>query len=186
MSLPRPSPLQNLPSDELDGVDEATWLDVIHKMDEVYSRLVADEIELEEKNTQLEHSQQFIFSLLSAMSDVLIACNEDGLIEETNAALRELVGLSGGPAARHAGAGPAGRRPERAALAAGDAPLRLARRRGGGDQPARRRRPARAGGPELHAAPRQRGPGAWAACWWAGRWANSSAPTASCAMRTTR
>jgi len=94
MPLPRPSPLQALPPDELEGVDEATWLDVIHKMDEVYSKLVADEVELEEKNAQLEQSQQFIFSLLSAMSDVLIACNQDGLIEETNAALCELVGLS--------------------------------------------------------------------------------------------
>ena len=94
MPLPRPSPLQHLPSEELEGVDEATWLDVIHKMDEVYSKLVADEVELEEKNAQLEQSQQFIFSLLSAMSDVLIACNQDGLIEETNAALCELVGRS--------------------------------------------------------------------------------------------
>jgi len=94
MPLPRPSPLQALPPEELEGVDEATWLDVIHKMDEVYSKLVADEVELEEKNAQLEQSQQFIFSLLSAMSDVLIACNQDGLIEETNAALCELVGLS--------------------------------------------------------------------------------------------
>jgi two-component system sensor histidine kinase HupT/HoxJ len=75
-------------------VDEATWLDVIHKMDEVYSKLVSDEVELEEKNAQLEQSQQFIFSLLSAMSDVLIACNQEGLIEETNVALRELVGRS--------------------------------------------------------------------------------------------
>ena len=94
MSIPPPSPLQQLPTIELEGVDEATWLDVIHKMDEVYSKLVADEIELEEKNAQLEQSQQFIFSLLSAMSDVLIACNQDGLIEETNAALCELVGRS--------------------------------------------------------------------------------------------
>jgi two-component system, NtrC family, sensor histidine kinase HupT/HoxJ len=93
-SPPRPSPISQLPAGELDGVDEATWLDVIQKMDEVYSRLVADETELEEKNAQLERSQQFIFSLLSAMSDVLIACNADGLIEETNAALRELVGCS--------------------------------------------------------------------------------------------
>jgi two-component system, NtrC family, sensor histidine kinase HupT/HoxJ len=92
MPARHPSPLQHLPAGELEGVDEATWLDVIHKMDEVYSRLVADETELEEKNVQLEQSQQFIFSLLSAMSDVLIACNEDGLIEETNAALCELVG----------------------------------------------------------------------------------------------
>ncbi|OIQ73048.1 C4-dicarboxylate transport sensor protein DctB [mine drainage metagenome] len=80
------------PANELEGVGEATWLDVIHKMEEVYSELVADEIELEEKNAQLELSQQFIFSLLTAMSDVLIACNQDGLIEETNAALCELVG----------------------------------------------------------------------------------------------
>ncbi len=94
MPVPPASPLQHLSVDALDGVDEATWLDVIHKMDEVYSKLVTDEIELEEKNAQLEQSQQFIFSLLSAMSDVLIACSQDGLIEETNAALCELVGGS--------------------------------------------------------------------------------------------
>ena len=94
MPVPPPSPLQHLSVDALEGVDETTWMDVIHKMDEVYSKLVSDEIELEEKNTQLEQSQQFIFSLLSAMSDVLIACSQDGLIEETNAALCELVGRS--------------------------------------------------------------------------------------------
>ena len=92
MATTPPSPLPHLPLGELEGVDEATWLDVIQKMDEVYSKLVSDEVELEEKNAQLEQSQQFIFSLLSAMSDVLIACNQDGVIEETNAALCELVG----------------------------------------------------------------------------------------------
>ncbi len=80
-----------LPAD-LPGVDESTWMDVIHKMDEVYTKLVADEIALEEKNAELEQSQQFIFGLLTAMSDVLLACNQDGLIEETNRALCELVG----------------------------------------------------------------------------------------------
>ncbi|MFO1328919.1 MAG: ATP-binding protein [Rubrivivax sp.] len=87
-----------------EGVSEETWLDVIRKMDEVYSQLVTDEIALEEKNAELERSQQFIFSLLSAMSDVLIACDEQGRIEETNPALRDLVGqadadLRGSPAA---------------------------------------------------------------------------------------
>ena len=76
-----------------DGIDEAMWMDVIHKMDEVYSQLVSDEIILQEKNEQLESSQQFIFSVLSSMSDVLLACNRAGEIEETNVALRELVGL---------------------------------------------------------------------------------------------
>lgn len=75
----------------LDGIDEGTWMDVIQKMDEVYSQLVQDEVALEEKNQELERSQQFIFSLLSAMSDVLIACNQIGEIEETNSALCELV-----------------------------------------------------------------------------------------------
>ena len=77
----------------IDGVDDATWIDVIQKMDEVYSQLVRDEVALEEKNDELERSHQFIFSVLSAMSDVLVACNQAGEIEQTNAALRELVGL---------------------------------------------------------------------------------------------
>ncbi len=94
-----PSPrLQGLgslmPREPMEGVDESTWMDVIQKMDEVYSQLIHDEIELEKKNTELEQSQQFIFSVLSAMSDVLLVCNERGVIEETNAALCELVGRS--------------------------------------------------------------------------------------------
>ena len=82
------------PPSDFAGMDESAWVDVIHKMDEVYSRLVADEVALEEKNAQLEQSQQFIFGLLSAMSDVLVACNEEGRIEETNRALCELLGRS--------------------------------------------------------------------------------------------
>lgn len=74
--------------------DDAAWMDVIHKMDEVYSQLLRDEVALEEKNVALEQSQQFIFSLLAAMSDVLVATDERGRIEETNAALCELVGHS--------------------------------------------------------------------------------------------
>nr|AAB49362.1 putative histidine protein kinase [Alcaligenes hydrogenophilus] len=79
-------------SPNMNGIDDATWMDVIQKMDEVYSQLVRDEIALQEKNEELERSQQFILSLLSAMSDVLIACNQAGQIEETNVALSELVG----------------------------------------------------------------------------------------------
>jgi two-component system sensor histidine kinase HupT/HoxJ len=63
-------------------------------MDEVYSRLLADEVALEQKNAQLEASQQLVFSLLSSMSDVLVAANAQGLIEQTNQALCELVGSS--------------------------------------------------------------------------------------------
>ncbi|MBL8347579.1 MAG: PAS domain-containing protein [Rubrivivax sp.] len=90
----RPTAPVGPPASKLEGVDEATWLDVIHKMDEVYQQLLADEVTLEEKNAELEQQQQFIFSLLTAMSDVLVAVNHDGRIEETNAALCELVGRS--------------------------------------------------------------------------------------------
>lgn len=100
-----PDPVGKLPNRSLEGlmphigiegVDESTWYDVIRKMDEVYSQLVHDEIQLEQKNVELEQSQQFIFSVLSAMSDVLVVCDEHGRIEETNAALCELVGRSDG------------------------------------------------------------------------------------------
>lgn len=76
----------------VEGVDEAVWLDVIRKMDEVYTQLVADEVALEEKNAQLEQSQRFIASLLSSMSDVLLACDAQSRIEEVNASLCALVG----------------------------------------------------------------------------------------------
>lgn len=100
MSRKRPkSPLPSLP---MEGVDESTWMDVIQKMDEVYTRLIDDEVELEKKNTELEQSQQFIFSVLTSMSDVLVVCDANGVIEQANAALCELTGrpeeqLSGTP-----------------------------------------------------------------------------------------
>ena len=78
----------------LDGMDEGAWLDVIQKMDEVYSRLLTDEVALEQKNAELEASQQLVFSLLASMSDVLVAANAQGLIEQTNQALCDMVGCT--------------------------------------------------------------------------------------------
>ena len=45
-----------------------------------------NEVALEQKNAELEQSHQFIFSVLSAMSDVLLVCDAQGRIVETNAA----------------------------------------------------------------------------------------------------
>jgi two-component system sensor histidine kinase HupT/HoxJ len=90
MDLPHPD-LTNTPN-PLEGLDEGAWLDVIHKMDEVYARLLTDEVALEQKNAQLEASQQLVFSLLSSMSDVLVAADAHGLIEQTNQALCDMVG----------------------------------------------------------------------------------------------
>jgi two-component system sensor histidine kinase HupT/HoxJ len=90
MDTPRPD--LPPPAPPYDGLDEGAWLDVIQKMDEVYSRLLADEVALEQKNAQLEATQQLVMSLLSSMSDVLVAVDAQGQIEQTNLALCELVG----------------------------------------------------------------------------------------------
>ncbi|WP_413923710.1 ATP-binding protein [Candidatus Accumulibacter phosphatis] len=74
------------------GVDEAVWIEVIRKMDEVYNDLLQYEVALEQKNAALEDSQQFIESVLASMSDILIVCNRHGAIQEVNDSLRRFIG----------------------------------------------------------------------------------------------
>jgi len=76
----------------LDGVDEAVWIDVIRKMDEVYNDLLQYEVALEQKNAALEESHQFIESVLASMSDILIVCDRHGAIEEVNDSLCRFIG----------------------------------------------------------------------------------------------
>ena len=71
---------------------ERAWLEVIKKMDEVYNELLEYEVALEQKNAELEGSQQFIRSVLSSMSDVLMVCNRAGIVEDLNSTLMELTG----------------------------------------------------------------------------------------------
>lgn len=75
-----------------DAFTESNWIEVIRKMDEVYNELLQYEVALEQKNAALEESQQFIFSVLTSMSDLLVVCDRHGVIEEVNQAL---VGFSG-------------------------------------------------------------------------------------------
>ncbi|MDO9227066.1 MAG: ATP-binding protein [Pseudomonadota bacterium] len=74
------------------GLGEEAWIEVIQKMDEVYSDLLQYEVALEEKNTALEESQRFVFSVLGAMSDILVVCDRDGRIEVVNHALVVFTG----------------------------------------------------------------------------------------------
>ena len=71
---------------------EAVWIDVIQKMDEVYSELVESQTELEEKNARLEEAHAFIGSVLAAMTDVLIVCDTRGQIQQVNPALEATIG----------------------------------------------------------------------------------------------
>jgi two-component system, NtrC family, sensor histidine kinase HupT/HoxJ len=76
------------------GVGEHVWIDVIQKMDEVYNDLLQYEVALEEKNAALEESQQFILSILTSMSDILLVCDRAGIIEDVNRSLVRLTGLA--------------------------------------------------------------------------------------------
>ncbi len=79
---------------ELDANSESAWIEVIRKMDSIYADLVRYQVELEEKNTALELAQQFIDSVLSSMTDVLIVCDTTGRIQQVNAAVEKLTGIA--------------------------------------------------------------------------------------------
>lgn len=79
---------------ELDRADETAWLEVVHRMEEVYNDVLRYQVELEEKNDALEEAQQFILSVLTSMSDVLIVCDKNGRVEEVNQALLTLLEAS--------------------------------------------------------------------------------------------
>ncbi len=88
-----PSPFEHLAqATPPDALSESTWIDVIRKMDEVYNELLQYEVALEEKNAALEESQQFIFSVLTSMSDLLVVCDRHAVIEEVNQALVHFTG----------------------------------------------------------------------------------------------
>ncbi|MBU1237845.1 MAG: PAS domain-containing protein [Gammaproteobacteria bacterium] len=88
----KPDGIEQLVAAARAGASESVWLDVIQKMDEVYSDLLQYEVALEDKNAALEESQQFIFSVLTSMSDVLLVCNRAGVIEDVNQSLQQLTG----------------------------------------------------------------------------------------------
>lgn len=84
--------LPSEPAQLLDGVSEQAWIEVIQKMDEVYHDLIQYEVALEEKNAALEESHHFIRSVLASMSDILVVCDREGVVEDVNDSLVRLSG----------------------------------------------------------------------------------------------
>ncbi|MEQ8825387.1 MAG: ATP-binding protein [Filomicrobium sp.] len=82
----------DVPADLSSGAGETAWIEVIQKMDDVYSELVQSQTQVETQNARLEETQAFISSVLSAMTDVLIVCDTDCRIQRVNQALEELTG----------------------------------------------------------------------------------------------
>lgn len=85
-----------------DDTQESAWVEVIQKMDEVYSDLIRYEVDLEQKNAALEEAQRFISSVVESVSDILIVCDENGEVQQVNSAMANLIGkqsetLSGTP-----------------------------------------------------------------------------------------
>lgn len=76
------------------GLQEAAWVEVIRKMEEVYSDLIQYDVDLERKNTELEDTQKFVDSVMSSMSEILIVCDRDQCVEQVNRAAEDLTGFS--------------------------------------------------------------------------------------------
>ena len=79
---------------DMASAQETAWIEVIRKMEEVYSDPISYEVELEEKNTALEEAQRFTNSVLSAVSDILIVCDQSGRIQQVNLAFIQLTGFA--------------------------------------------------------------------------------------------
>jgi two-component system sensor histidine kinase HupT/HoxJ len=86
---------------DLDNEREGAWIEVIRKMDEVYSDLLRYETDLEHKNAALEEAQAFISSVIESVSDVLIVCDSHGLMQQVNSALVRIIGRNAGDLVGH-------------------------------------------------------------------------------------
>ncbi|TJW15615.1 MAG: PAS domain S-box protein [Mesorhizobium sp.] len=73
---------------------EEAWIEVIQKMDEVYKDLIESQTLLERQHAALREAQQFIGSVLGSMTDVLIACDARGRIQQVNPAMVQLSGIA--------------------------------------------------------------------------------------------
>lgn len=74
--------------------DDQIWIDVIQQMDSIYTDLVNSQVELEEKNGELEDSKNFIQSIVSSISDILIVCDINSNIQQVNNAFLQMTGLN--------------------------------------------------------------------------------------------
>lgn len=81
---------------EFDREREGAWIEVIRKMDEVYSDLLRYEVDLERKNAELEEAQAFVTNVIESVSDILIVCDARGMVQQVNSAFQHALGRSVG------------------------------------------------------------------------------------------
>lgn len=71
--------------------NEQVWLNVLHKMDETWAELMAQQVALERKNAELEDAHTFMAGVFDAMSDILVACDTTLRVVRTNQAAERLL-----------------------------------------------------------------------------------------------
>ncbi|WP_315796228.1 MULTISPECIES: sensor histidine kinase [unclassified Bradyrhizobium] len=77
---------------EFDSEREGVWIEVIRKMDEVYSDLLRYEVDLEHKNAELEEAQAFVTNVIESVSDILVVCDARGTVQQANSAFLQTSG----------------------------------------------------------------------------------------------
>ncbi|EHK54677.1 PAS domain-containing protein [Allomesorhizobium alhagi] len=73
---------------------EEAWIGGIQKMNAVYKDIVDSQTQLARQHAALMEAQQFIASVLGSMTDVLIACDAKGRIQQVNPAMVQLAGVA--------------------------------------------------------------------------------------------
>jgi two-component system sensor histidine kinase HupT/HoxJ len=80
------------PDEPLRTLDDQTWRDVVTAMDRTYSELVDYQERLEAQNRELDEMRQFMASVLSSISELLIVVDRSLGIERTGGAFASILG----------------------------------------------------------------------------------------------
>ncbi|WP_428516590.1 sensor histidine kinase [Roseovarius sp.] len=81
------------PNEPLQALDDQTWRDVVTAIDRTYSELVDYQERLEAQNRELDEMRQFMASVLSSISEMLIVIDRSHNIERTGGALSDILGI---------------------------------------------------------------------------------------------
>lgn len=70
---------------------EDAWIEVIEQMEHVYTQLINHQVELEQKNRELEEVNQLISSVQRSMTEVLLVTDLSGKVIQVNLSLEQLA-----------------------------------------------------------------------------------------------
>lgn len=79
------------PDEPLHALDDQTWRDVVAAMDRTFSELVDYQERLEAQNRELDDMRQFMTSVLSSISEMLIVVDRSLCIERTGGAFGDIL-----------------------------------------------------------------------------------------------